>query len=88
MSLCKDITALLISVSTVIQNWVGVERAFTRSNAVEIYIKLLPVKDLDTATFESCPLVCWLGFIQQRIYVAESGNGPKDKPKFPHLVAA
>lgn len=55
MRLCKDITALLISVSTVIQNWVAVERVFTRSNAVEIYIKLLPVKDLDTATSESLP---------------------------------
>lgn len=57
MRLCKARTALLISVSAVIQNWVGVETVFTRSDSVEIYIKLLPVKDLDTATFESCPLV-------------------------------
>lgn len=38
MRLCKDRTSLLKSVSTVIENWVGVERVFTRSNAVEIYI--------------------------------------------------
>lgn len=88
MRLCKDITALLVSVSTVIQNWVGVERVSLDQMLWRLYIKLLPVKDLDTVSFESFPLVCWLGFIQQRIYVAESGNGPKDKPKFPHLLAA
>lgn len=37
MRLCKDTTALLISLSTVIQNWVGVEKVFARANAVEIY---------------------------------------------------